>query len=152
MKRLLLAVATVLLVVPTSASAQATSGVVAPDMQVDGALAERVRASLAAHFGDKRAARIAIRARDGAVRVEAPELSLRDRERVGVEAPPVVGQVGPAALGVAAQIDQVRADDAAPADPPLRAVEAERVEPAGDLPGQAAGGAPADAVSTLRSF
>ena len=82
MKRLLLAVATVLLVVPASASAQATSGAVAPDMQVDGALAERVRASLAAHFGDKRAARVAISARDGAVRVEAPELSLRDRERV----------------------------------------------------------------------
>jgi|SRR5690606_12290007 len=82
MKRLLLAVATVLLVVPASASAQATSAAVAPDMQVDGALVPRVRASLAAHFGHKRAARIAISARDGAVRVEAPELSLRDRERV----------------------------------------------------------------------
>ena len=82
MKRLLLAVATVLLVVPASASAQATSGAVAPDMQVDGALVQRVRANLAAHFGDKRAARVVISARDGAVRVEAPELSLRDRERV----------------------------------------------------------------------
>ncbi|MGY1411092.1 MULTISPECIES: hypothetical protein [unclassified Luteimonas] len=82
MKRLLLAVATALLVVPASAPLQATSGAVAPDMQVAGALVLRVRASLAEHFGPKRAARVAISARDGAVRVEAPELSLRDRERV----------------------------------------------------------------------
>src|SRR5690606_2416739 len=82
MKRLLLAVATVLLAVPVLASAQATSAVVAPDMQVDGALVERVRASLAGQFGDRRAARVAISAQGGAVRVVAPELSLRDRERV----------------------------------------------------------------------
>src|SRR5690606_3940615 len=71
-----------LLVVPASAPLQATSGAVAPDMQVGAALVLRVRASLAGHFGDKRAARVAISARGGAVRVEAPELSLRDRERV----------------------------------------------------------------------
>jgi len=81
MKRLMLAAAVVLLVAPASGAVQAAPPP-AESSREDQALVERVRASLATQFGDRRAARVAISAHAGTVRVEAPELSLRDRERV----------------------------------------------------------------------
>lgn len=81
LKTISLALAATLLVVPVLVDVQAAPPAT-PAVAADQTLATRVRARLAETLGAKRAARVSVSVRGGAVRVVAPELATRDRATV----------------------------------------------------------------------
>ena len=93
--RFLLSIAIAFVALPVSAAPPNGRPSGGSETQTDVALEARVRAALADLYGERRAARIAIEAREGTVRVVAPELGLgeSDRVRAAVQAVPGVTRV-----------------------------------------------------------